>query len=94
MERPYIGITGFKTEEEVRRVAGMCAETEMPADYGPMFGVLCSAKRLSMPEKPGKQSPSYDDLPDVIASINGSALPMVHYFTQNYEYQPSIVIFR
>ena len=79
--RPYIGITGFKTAEEVREVAASFLE-HLPKDYLGMLGFLCSKKRLRLPSEPAKQGPAFNDLAGLIEKVpRMSFLPAIHYYT-------------
>jgi len=82
MVTPYIGITGFKSYEEVvdfnRRVSGH------PVGYL-MYGFTSSNKRLADPVSSGKTSPSLCKLGAAIAAVPTQHLPMVHYHTPNQD---------
>jgi hypothetical protein len=84
--RPYIGVTGLKTAAEVAGLAGACEEAGLlrpGAGHVPMFGFLCSDKRLADPEKGGRQSPAVRDLPLLTRYTPNGAIPMIHYHTPN-----------
>jgi len=81
MERAagYIGITGFRTVEEVRQVNAHVAN--LPVGHF-MFGITSSNKRLADPTSQGGTSPRLLDIRSLVKEITGN-LPMIHYFSSN-----------
>lgn len=80
--KPYIGITGFKTVDEV--VAAGNAFGAHPVDgYVPMFGIASSAKRLADKRTGGEQTPAVQDIPALLTHVPNGSLPMLHYHTTN-----------
>ncbi|MBI4451283.1 hypothetical protein HY642_04880 [Candidatus Woesearchaeota archaeon] len=88
--RPYIGVTGLKTVEEVQQLSDICFRAGLFGSaynhqtwYGiphvPMFGFLCSSKRLVHPSEGGTQSPPLQDLMTLTRMTPTGAIPMVHY---------------
>jgi hypothetical protein len=93
---PYIGVTGFKTVEEVQQFSDICFKAGLFGDaynhtvwYGiphvPMFGFLCSNKRLADPLVGGTQSPSVQDLMTLTRITPIGAIPMIHYHSPEKE---------
>lgn len=90
---PYIGITGFKTKEEIIRTANAFKENyekcrAYKSVYKPMFGFLCSNKRLEDKLSEGTQSPAFVQLKELIdyaveADSLKKCIPMIHYHTEN-----------
>ena len=76
--KPYIGITGFKTTEQIDFAA---KEFEKNNAYG-MFGFLTSSKRLANKEIEGKQSPAVKQLDFLVSMVPKNQLAMLHYHTQ------------
>lgn len=74
---PYIGITGFKTREEVEAI------NDLSSDANIMFGFLSSKKRLENPHNGGKRSPAVNELKELVTATQG--WPVIHYFTQTRE---------
>ncbi|MBI2582289.1 hypothetical protein HYV87_04160 [Candidatus Woesearchaeota archaeon] len=87
----YVGITGFKEDREVRTVAEqflehgfLGPEAGHTAKYHvPMFGFLCSSKRLADRRSQGEQSPRAEVLDCLARYTPHGAIPMIHYFTEN-----------
>lgn len=87
--REYIGVTGFKTKEEVREIK----EFHKGAwHYIPMYGVISSNKRFADPSSEGSTSPSLKNLEGIFREMPAHALSAVHYFTPNRENLASEVI--
>jgi phosphoribosylanthranilate isomerase len=83
--KPYIGVTGFKTTNEVDAVTCTAEELGYPASHTIMFGYLTSSKRLQSPDIPGMRGPSVDSLPALVARAPAWSLPMLHYHTKDHE---------
>ncbi len=92
--RPYIGVTGLKTVKDVQELSDICLNEGglfgHPKGSGwghinhvPMYGFLCSNKRLENPLVGGTQSPPIQDLQTLIRLTPNGAIPMIHYFTTN-----------
>ena len=88
----YVGITGFKEDAEVAKVATQFMQTgflgpghrpQLPNDYQPMFGFLCSSKRLEDVFSEGRQSPPVADLGCLTRYTPKGSLSMIHYFTES-----------
>ncbi len=81
--KPYIGITGFKTQEEVLRLSDVFEHAGLGSGrYTAMFGFGVSSKRLAKMEKCGSGTPAAEDLPGLAGSVPSWAIPMMHYFTK------------
>jgi len=83
--RPYVGITGFKTEDEVRKVADQYTSSVLAKDtrHIPMFGYLASAKRLADKDRGSRQSPAAKDLVALTSCAPSDVLTMIHYHTSD-----------
>lgn len=80
----YIGITGFRTIEEVERVNHHI--DGMPFGYI-MYGFTASNKRLLDPTSQGGTSPRLLDLKRLTSTVSNHHLPMIHYFSSNTQEQ-------
>jgi phosphoribosylanthranilate isomerase len=92
--KPYIGVTGFKTKEEIKNITSGFENDEkfkpFPEEnnsykFKIMLGFLASEKRMKEKDVPGKRSPAAKDLPELISHVQSWALPMIHYYTNNKE---------
>ena len=79
--KPYIGVTGFSSVEEIEEVSKSLKS--FPGYY--MFGFTCSNKRMLDPKSSGKTSPSIDELKELVDAVPADQLPMIHYFTPKME---------
>ena len=86
MARPtgYIGITGFRTVEEVRQINDHVSR--LPVGYF-MFGITSSNKRLADPTSQGGTSPRLLDINSLVKEIDTHNLPMIHYYSSNSQEQ-------
>ena len=82
--KPYVGITGFTTQDEVRTL-GEYALNILPESHQFMLGFIVTDKRLADKSSRGTKSPAYVDLIPLIQTSPVGTLPMVHYFTANPE---------
>jgi len=81
--KPYIGITGFKTVEEITAAKDAFAENGIEnKGYLAMFGFLCSQKKLDDINLEGTQSPALSRIPELASGLPAWALPMMHYHTK------------
>jgi len=85
--KPYVGITGFKTPEEVTKVAEQYSTAGLNecSAYMPMFGYLVSEKRLADKTSVGTQSPAANDLAGLARLAPFFSLPAMHYHTTRKE---------
>lgn len=86
--KPYVGITGLKTVEEVDAVNVIFQKNGFDQNFShlPMYGFIVTDKRLADMTKEGTQSPKFVDLP-LLASLSPSTtLPMMHYYTENKDH--------
>ncbi|MBI2110239.1 hypothetical protein HYT51_00465 [Candidatus Woesearchaeota archaeon] len=92
--RPYIGVTGIKTVKELQSLSEICLNDGglfgHPKDklwphieHIPMYGFICTNKRLADPLTGGTQSPPLQDLQTLTRLTPNGAIPMIHYFTTN-----------
>jgi phosphoribosylanthranilate isomerase len=84
MRRPYIGITGAVTRDEVRYICDQFSETDsLNLMHQPMIGILASKKTLNGEEVENRRYPSIENLPGLMeeARKNDSVLTMLHYNT-------------
>ncbi len=89
--KSYVGITGFKEPSEVLRAAKFYLESGffdsnkdfLSKNYKPMFGFVCSARRLADKSKQGIQSPRANDLGSLTKCTPKGVLSMIHYATKN-----------
>jgi hypothetical protein len=84
---PYVGITGFKTVEEVRELTRSFLDLEQRycTRYTMMVGLLSSAKKLANPSVGGTETPAVNDLAELARVCPRMLFPVVHYFTENRE---------
>ncbi len=80
IHKPYIGITGFSTPQEVNQVSKLYLKEGLPKDHTAMYGIITSNKRIANPDTRGKSSPSIGNIPSIVSAIPQWALPMLHYY--------------
>jgi|GEM_PF-2869426 len=91
VDKPYIGITGFKDLEEIQMVKDAngiyvpASEYEKNRQPPVMYGALTSSKRMDEPTKSGSRSPAYEKLPELLANVPAESIPMVHYAPRSKE---------
>jgi len=85
--KPYVGVTGFKTVQEIKRVCRVFGIEGFGEgnNYRSMIGFLVSEKRMSMPDVGGKRSPQVNSLQALASHCPRESLPMMHYFTKSGE---------
>lgn len=83
--KPYVGITGFKTGEEVDVVNAIFEKNGFNQNFShlPMYGFIVTDKRLADVMKEGTQSPKFVNLPLLASLLPSTTLPMMHYYTDN-----------
>ena len=80
-ERPYIGVTGPTTSQEVSHLVttfetyGISLETE----HQPMIGFLVSYKTLNGQEVPNRRYPDFRSIPSLLESTGLYAFNAIHY---------------
>ncbi len=85
--KPYIGITGIKTGEEVLALndalaeAGILGADKEHPTHTAMYGFCVSDKRLADYTQGGTQSPALNDLEQLLCLVPRGVIPMLHYFT-------------
>jgi phosphoribosylanthranilate isomerase len=82
----YIGITGFKTIDEVIT----CKVNSMGQKPIVMYGVLTSAKTIAYPEKEGTRRPSLENLGALLWKIPIGSLPTIHHCTYNRKFSQEL----
>lgn len=92
MTKPYVGITGFKTVNEVRVASKAFLEHGYAhSERTGMLGILTSTWKIQQPQKEGKQSPALRDIPQLCNEIPVELLPMIHYHTPHDEYEREVM---
>ena len=87
---PYIGITGPVTREEVDALCREFADTSNhPAPnqptHLPMLGFLVSYKTLHGQTTTNRSYPAIEKIPELVAQLPPSVLPMIHYNSREIE---------
>jgi len=85
--KPYIGVTGFKTADEVRAISTAFYGNNINggSHYTGMLGFLCDHKNLADPDSVGKQSPALRALPELMRLTPPRLKPMLHYWTPHHD---------
>ena len=84
--KPYIGVTGFKTVDEIKQVADIFEKKGFPNEnYTAMFGFLSSREKMDDVTAVGRKTPSMQSLRGLIEAVPSWALSMIHYYTPNRE---------
>ncbi len=78
--KPYIGITGFKTIDEVTTTTHYATQAGYPNTHTVMFGYLTSPNRIHDPEHGGRRSPAVKELRSLVEAAPSWGLPVLHYF--------------
>ena len=86
--KPYVGITGFKTEKEVQEIGKIFENNGFTGQgvYLPMLGYLVSAKKLTKRLEEGQQSPAFNDLGKLVRAAPSDFLTMLHYHSENKDH--------
>src|SRR3989339_991795 len=87
MTKPYIGITGPVTKQEVRSLVQEFDQAgySLASSHIPMIGYLVSYKTLNGQPTENRRYPKVQDLPKLLEATNGKVLTMVHYNTKEQE---------
>ncbi len=82
--RPYKGVTGPVTKDEVRDIIAAFSENgcDMDSFHVPMVGFLVSYKTLNGERTENRRYPKYENLIPLIRTAAGHALTMIHYNTK------------
>ena len=81
---PYVGVTGFKSEEEIKKLSDVFLENGFSGgEYAAMLGIIVSNNRLADINSRGNKSPPAKTLPFLLENVPKWAIPMMHYFTDN-----------
>ena len=83
--KPYIGITGFTSVDEIRSISSAAVKLGLgnDKDYTLMMGFLVSDSRIKNPLKRSTRSPAYVDLVNLLSHVPEDMLPVIHYDTSN-----------
>ncbi|MBR9676649.1 hypothetical protein GOV04_00720 [Candidatus Woesearchaeota archaeon] len=82
--KPYVGITGFKTSDEVIKVQEQFKKNGFlnnHISYLPMFGFIVSNNRVTDITSEGHKTPALKNLAGLCELLEPNTLPMVHYYT-------------
>ncbi len=85
-QRPYIGITGFKTKQQVQQTTEAFLKNGIPnlfQNYTAMYGYLVSHKRLIDDIPASQRFPALHDLTEVIKEAPKWSIPALHYCAYN-----------
>lgn len=79
--KPYVGVTGPVTRDEVSGIMSEFSEAGygMNSPHIPMLGFLASYKTLDGQGVRNRRYPAFDDIVPLIEHAAGKALTMVHY---------------
>ena len=79
--KPYVGVTGPVTLEEVRQVgqAFQDAGFTKNSKHTPMIGILVSYKTLLGQPTQNRRYPKYSEVPSLIQEAEKFGMPMIHY---------------
>jgi phosphoribosylanthranilate isomerase len=78
MER-YIGVTGFKTKDEI----DACDIATLNSEPKVMYGFLTSRKSFANIVSEGTRRPALINLANLLESVPKNALPTIHHCTEN-----------
>ncbi len=83
MNKPYIGVTGFVNQSDVREVLSLFKNYKISKDkkHIPMIGILVSPKNLLYKVHPSRENqfPTLSNLPSLLEEAHGEAFTTVHY---------------
>jgi phosphoribosylanthranilate isomerase len=82
----YIGITGFKTKEQVEA----CRQASIGLEPIIMYGVLTSQKTLIDPTSEGTKRPALVNITGLLEYIPKTALPTIHHYTENRQFMQEL----
>jgi len=79
--RPYVGITGPVTKEEVNNIITEFTNAgyNLQSQHVPMLGFLVSYKTLNGQQTNNRRYPQVKDLRKLIEEAQGMVFPMIHY---------------
>jgi hypothetical protein len=80
MTQPYIGVTGFKSSEEIAFIQRVAEEIGLgkEKECNLMLGFLSSARKMRDPTSAGKRSPPMCELSELLRHV-GNYMPAIHY---------------
>jgi len=81
MEKPYVGVTGPTSIEEVDSIIHAFSEANygMETPHIPMLGYLVSLKTLNGEQISNKRYPTFGELSELIKRADNKVLTMIHY---------------
>jgi hypothetical protein len=85
---PYVGITGLKSREDVNAMNQLFLYAgffEPESNHTPMFGYLCSEKKMANKSDTSGRGPSPNHLAELTELAYPTVLTMVHYHTRNHD---------
>ena len=87
MEKPYIGVTGPVTVDEVRQVGQTFKEVGFTRESAhiPMIGILVSYKTLNGQSTENRRYPRYKEVPAMIHEAGKFGIPVIHYNSREQE---------
>ncbi|MEK6793017.1 MAG: hypothetical protein AABX95_04315, partial [Nanoarchaeota archaeon] len=79
--KPYIGITGPATVDEVTVVGNLFREAgySNQSIHVPMIGILVSHKTLERQPTKNRRYPNYQLVPELLREASQFGIPMIHY---------------
>ena len=84
--RPYIGITGLKTTDDIKKITGIFDKNCLDSSgFEGMMGFLCDTRNIEDTKREGKRSPSLENLARLIEAVPSRYMGMVHYHTKNHD---------
>jgi hypothetical protein len=83
--KEYIGITGFKFEDEINATKKAYADAGITkdSDIGTMYGFLVSEKQSCDDTREGRRSPSLKNLDSMLKDVPSWMMPTLHYCSQS-----------
>ncbi len=82
--KPYVGITGVKTLQDVFAISSSYRKYEYNENVTGMYGFPSSPRKLEDYAKVGKRGPCMNDLAKIVSAVSDEAIPMIHYYTKNF----------
>jgi hypothetical protein len=79
--RPYVGITGLTTVDEVNRVLQEFSQAgyDLNSQHLPMLGFLVSRKTLLLMKTENRRYPALSELPSLLRAAKGKVFATIHY---------------
>lgn len=76
--KEYIGITGFKTLEEINSLSTVFQQS-LNKEYSGMYGFLISNTQLNKPSVESSRNPALKNLKTLINAVPENMMPTLHY---------------